>query len=573
MYFGYSSRDNLPLTVKFGANSAYVVENNYDELTRLRFKTYTLGSSTAKINTSYSYLDWTNDKGTSDKIRTTGTVRGIDYTYVAEGLSTHDRWYTYDNVGNILTECSWISSSSKPVYETYTYDAKNQLVKHDSVTLNATFTYTYDVAGNIKSKTIYNKDDGTTSTIDYTYGNSNWKDELTAYGNENIEYDAIGNPTTYRGWTIGWEGRQLKSAGKNGTNLSFTYDSEGIRTSKSNGTNTTKYLLNGTQILAQTTNGKTLCFFYDQQGNRVGMADGNNHFYYYIYNVQGDVIALADASTGKLAATYTYDAWGKCTVTNASGYTIGTQNPFRYRGYYYDTETSLYYLQSRYYDPEVGRFINADAFASTDISSPLSTNMFAYCENNPVTNLDSDGESPTLAIMAIGGLVGAGINFVSSIISQKQMNGAVNLKSAAVAAATGFVSGAISASPLGRVGQIIAGGVTSGLSYAADCAVNNKSFNMKEAAGSALMGALSGGLGGNGSNYKNVLTDTINGTKKVVVREMRRENKKYANKVIKSAVASRNNTLALSFWSGSASFTLGCGISNRVSCLFSRWFK
>lgn len=80
-------------------------------------------------------------------------------------------------------------------------------------------------------------------------------------------------------------------------------------------------------------------------------------------------------------------------------------------------------------------------------------------------------------------------------------------------------------------------------------------------------------LGGNGANYKNVLTDTINGTKKVIAREMRRENKKYANKVIKSAVASKNNTLALAFWSGSASFTLGCGISNRVSCLFSRWFK
>ena len=92
---------------------------------------------------------------------------------------------------------------------------------------------------------------------------------------------------------MGWEGRQLKSAGKNGTNLSFTYDSEGIRTSKSNGTNTTKYLLNGTQILAQTTNGTTLSFFYDQQGNRVAMADSSNKFYYYIYNVQGDVIALS----------------------------------------------------------------------------------------------------------------------------------------------------------------------------------------------------------------------------------------------------------------------------------------
>ncbi len=110
---------------------------------------------------------------------------------------------------------------------------------------------------------------------------------------------------------MGWEGRQLKSAGKNGTNLSFTYDSEGIRTSKTVGSTTTKYLLNGTQILAQKTGSTTLSFFYDQQGNRVAMADGSNKFYYYIYNLQGDVIALADASTGKLVVTYTYDAWGK----------------------------------------------------------------------------------------------------------------------------------------------------------------------------------------------------------------------------------------------------------------------
>ena len=272
--------------------------------------------------------------------------------------------------------------------ESYTYDAKNQLVKHDSVTLNATFTYTYDVAGNIKSKTIYNKEDGTTSTIDYTYGNSNWKDELTSYKGESIVYDAIGNSTTYRGWGMTWQGRQLTKAVKDKT-VTFTYDSEGIRTSKSDGTNATKYLLNGTQILAQTTNGKTLSFFYDQQGNRVGMADSNNKFYYYIYNVQGDVIALADASTGKLAVTYTYDAWGKLMeLKDTTANSVGTLNPFRYRGYYYDTETSLYYLQSRYYDPEVGRFINADGQLNTDI---LGHNMFAYCDNNPVMRSDPAG--------------------------------------------------------------------------------------------------------------------------------------------------------------------------------------
>ncbi len=178
------------------------------------------------------------------------------------------------------------------------------------------------------------------------------------------------------------------------------------------GSTTTKYLLNGTQILAQKTGNTILSFFYDQQGNRVAMADSSNKFYYYIYNLQGDVIALADASTGKLAATYTYDAWGKCTVTNATGFTIGTDNPFRYRGYYYDTETKLYYLQTRYYDPGVGRFINADAFTSTDISGALSANMFAYCENNPVMRHDPNGE---WAQILVGAVIGVLEQFVSDV--------------------------------------------------------------------------------------------------------------------------------------------------------------
>ena len=185
---------------------------------------------------------------------------------------------------------------------------------------------------------------------------------------------------------MSWQGRQLASAVKGGKSLSFTYDSEGIRTSKTVDGVKTEYLLNGTQILSQKTGSSTLCFFYDQQGNRVAMADSSNHFYYYLYNLQGDVIALADGQTGKLAATYTYDAWG-----NATGFTIGTDNPFRYRGYYYDSETELYYLQSRYYDAETGRFINADAFATTDKSTVLSTNMFAYCKNNPTNGIDASG--------------------------------------------------------------------------------------------------------------------------------------------------------------------------------------
>ena len=174
----------------------------------------------------------------------------------------------------------------------------------------------------------------------------------------------------------------------------YTYTPDGIRSSKTvNGTKT-EYLLNGTQILAQKTGSDVMWFFYDSTGTRIGVQQGNVTAY-YMYNLQGDVVGLADAATGKIIAKYLYDAWGKCvSVENADGYTIGTANPFRYRGYYYDNDTGLYYLQSRYYDPAIGRFINADAFASTDTKDLLGTNMFAYCENNPVNMVDPNGCDP-----------------------------------------------------------------------------------------------------------------------------------------------------------------------------------
>ena len=243
---------------------------------------------------------------------------------------------------------------------------------------------------------------------------------------------------------MGWEGRQLKSAGKNGTNLSFTYDSEGIRTSKTVGSTTTQYLLNGTQILAQKTGSKTLSFFYDQQGNRVAMADGSNKFYYYIYNLQGDVIALADASTGKLVVTYTYDAWGKLVeLKDSTANSVGTLNPFRYRGYYYDTETSLYYLQSRYYDPDTGRFISPDKYTTTG-QGVIGNNMFAYCNNNPIQYKDDNGDF-CIQTALVGGFINAGVSIVCSVIDAaangEQLDASVVLQDAAVSFAFGFVSG------------------------------------------------------------------------------------------------------------------------------------
>ncbi len=447
VYFHYSDKDNLPLDVKFGTGTAYAVTNLYDGLTRVYEKDYTLvgNTSNSKLKAEYSYVDWSGNN--SD--RTTGTVRGINYTFAANGLSTHDRWYTYDNVGNILTECRWISSSSKPVQESYTYDAKNQLVRHDSVTQNCTITYAYDAGGNITSKSVYAYTTGdltgktATDTVSYDYGNDAWKDELTSYDGEAIEYDEIGNPELYRGWGMTWQGRQLTKAVKDKT-VTYTYDSEGIRTSKTVGSTTTKYLLNGTQILAQKTGSTTLSFFYDQQGNRVGMADGSNKFYYYIYNLQGDVIALADASTGKLAVTYTYDAWGKLIeLKDTTANSVGTQNPFRYKGYYYDTETSLYYLQSRYYDPDTGRFISADGQLNEGV---LGYNMFAYCENNPINGSDPNGDMVWWAAAALGG---AAFEVASYLIG----NAISGQKSTWGGAAKAALKGAIEGVAFGAIGK------------------------------------------------------------------------------------------------------------------------
>ena len=138
-------------------------------------------------------------------------------------------------------------------------------------------------------------------------------------------------------------------------------------------------------------------FFYDSTGKRVGFANGTMLFY-YLYNLQGDVIAIVRAATGQIVAKYSYDAWGKCTVTNAAGYAVGDKNPFRYRGYVYDNETGLYYLNSRYYNPTWGRFINADEYLSAG-ENLLSTNVFAYCYCDPINLKDPNGNIAEAALI------------------------------------------------------------------------------------------------------------------------------------------------------------------------------
>ena len=136
---------------------------------------------------------------------------------------------------------------------------------------------------------------------------------------------------------------------------------------------------------------ETLDFFYDESGRPFAFnysVDGDiASTYYYILNLQGDVVQIIDAN-GVMQAEYVYSPWGE--VISAEG-NLAEINPLRYRGYYYDSETGFYYLQSRYYDPENHRFINADVYTTTDASNAIACNMFAYCENRVIMAIDPTG--------------------------------------------------------------------------------------------------------------------------------------------------------------------------------------
>ncbi|WP_052335627.1 RHS repeat-associated core domain-containing protein [Faecalispora jeddahensis] len=190
-----------------------------------------------------------------------------------------------------------------------------------------------------------------------------------------------------------WEGRQLRTAAVNGKGISYTYNSDGIRTGKTVDGVTTEYLVDGSSVLAQKTGNDILWFLYDSDGTRVGFTY-NDTAYYYTKNAQGDVTGIVDSSANTVVE-YSYDAWGKLlSTTGGMADTIGKLNPFLYRGYYFDAETGLYYLNSRCYDPVIGRWINADSFIASVGGDIHGYNLYSYCMNDPVNMSDPSGHWP-----------------------------------------------------------------------------------------------------------------------------------------------------------------------------------
>ena len=350
----------------------------YDDLDRLSNRTMNLtAGALTKLQVLLTYLPGTNGS-------TTGLVSRYDNRYTDNGtLYTQYLDYTYDANGNIATIKEGSAGTLKA---TYTYDGLNRLIREDNAWWSC--VYNYDAGGNLTVVTYHDYAaypaalGPATTTSTYTYGNGNWKDQLTSFSGKAITYDALGNPLTYDGRTYTWtKGRQLASI----SGLAdYTYDAQGRRIKKVIGGVTTNYTYSGNLLMRQSDGINTLDFQYDASGTALGFKHNGSN-YYYQRNLQGDVIRIRD-DANNIVAIYSYDAWGN---TGKSG-TMADINPIRYRGYYQDNETNYYFLQSRYYSPQWRRFLNADClFIAGDALT--AANMYAYCDNNPVMLCDPSG--------------------------------------------------------------------------------------------------------------------------------------------------------------------------------------
>ena len=334
----------------------------------------------------YTYADG------EDTNLTSKTVSNLYNTFNDKEVATYS--YSYDGNGNITQ-----IRLGKDIINKYIYDDKNQLKQEYDYLHNYYINYSLDGNGNIHSVNTQALDrdglpTGSPRGNIYYYDDKQWCDKLTGVnGVGNITYDEIGNPLNYRdGMSFTWRnGRWLSTTTLNdGTKITYRYNANGMRTQKKVGSKATDYYYDSNNnLIAEKTDNATLFFYYDTENSPVALSY-NGKMFYYVKNLQGDIVKILDED-GNEKASYVYNAWGD--IISQSDDELASINPLRYRGYVYDEDTTMYYLQTRYYDPTTGRFINADdtAFISSS-GTAIGDNIYTYCENNPVNNVDYTGQ-------------------------------------------------------------------------------------------------------------------------------------------------------------------------------------
>ncbi|MBR2617754.1 MAG: RHS repeat-associated core domain-containing protein, partial [Paludibacteraceae bacterium] len=457
-------------------------ENTYDSFKRITNKKVSLVSATKQINKQVGY----------------NRTRVTDVQDVFDGANLGKTEYIYDTRGRI-TKNTYVSDTTASQENTYEYDEFGQLIRENNKALDKTYVYEYNDIGNITLVKEYDYHAPNEALprcqkcVKYEY-DSECPDKLTKFDGNEIEYDSIGCPTKYKGENYEWKNDKLSkihrstfySGDEHYATRTFTYDGYGRRTqvqfvsgvnfaganavynySKSS-THNYNYDNSGRLIRESYTatdfsgtvhETRELVYLYDESGIIGAMYSYNGSAlqpYYYHRNLQGDVIAIYDAN-GEKHAEYAYDAWGNCEVVYADNDKVAYANPIRYRGYYYDTETGLYYLNARYYSPEWRRFISPDAAEYIDPETPNGLNLYAYCVNDPVNYADPSGHDPEwwqwalfgvgaalvavaagMALLGTGGVAAFGMG---ALIGSAAVGGAGAVVGGVVGYATGGVEG------------------------------------------------------------------------------------------------------------------------------------
>lgn len=497
----------------------------------------------SRRNVSGVYQHRRNYIGTGIANRQSNRIQYFVYAS-ADGADTKLNYrYDYDAAGNISEVYRSVGSDTLAFYNSYEYDKLGQLTK--ATDSRGTETYTYNTAGNLLSRTLAG------DTVTYSYDNAQWNDLLTTYDGQKIAYEGqtynssrnsvsgtviSGNPVSYYNgtrWSMEWSnGRQLMEASSNKADVTYTYDRNGLRTTKTVDGVTYHYAYAGDKLVWQEWDGNEFFFFYDNEGAPVGFwyhpASGSNVTGYYMTTQQGDITRIEDVN-GNVLATYEYDAWGKLISSSGS---LATINPLRYRGYYYDTETELYYLSSRYYDPKVSRFINADSTDAVLSANGLyDQNLFAYCDNNPVMRTDMGGEIWNLIVGgAIGGFIGAVTSMSENIAEGKQ----ISLLDTASGFVFGAIGGALAASIPSMTVSVLGNAALSMLENGAGQIIEKRDFMKIDIADmlfDGVIGGIAGAIGGQGAGISKNHLKSLN--KQV----MSRVKPVYKNKGIKAGIA------------------------------------
>ncbi len=394
--YEYTYADTATHALKSICTPIATEEYEYDCLDRNKKITQTFGGNTLGKRFTYKKVG----------AHATNQINGI--AYLKNGVTDGKVSYTYDNMGNILS----VSENGKQTRK-YTYDALNRVIKENVLDKEKEICYTYDNNGNILTKSVNGE------TIAYKYKEDS--DQLVAFGDETFIYDKFGNPTTFRGMTAKWtNGKQLKLLNDGTNTVEYTYNGKGLRKTKKVGGVTVTYTYDSNDKLIKEVGEKTIEYVYGAEGI-TGITIGGTP-YLFRKNVFGDVTHIY-SEDGELVGKYSYTAFGECEIDlNVDG--VASDNPIRYRSYYYDEETNLYYLNTRYYDPAIGRFMTIDsiAYLAPDVINGL--NLYAYCNNNPVMCVDPTGHFP-LAILAAALLLtplgGMALQGIASVVGYAGM--------------------------------------------------------------------------------------------------------------------------------------------------------